>query len=231
MKKKRILLVDDEPRLIRLVQTVLRTEGFDIVVASEGQQAVDLAALEPPDLVLLDIVLADDLDGYEVCRRVREFSQVPVVMLTARAREEDKLRGFEVGADDYLTKPFSAKELLARIKAVLKRSRQSEGAGARLACGPLSLDLVRRRVTVNDREVKLTATEYELLKVLATHAGRVMLHGELLAAVWGPEYRDEVDYLRDYVRFLRRKIEIDPRHPRLLVSRPGVGYLLDVEGL
>ena len=232
MDKERILLVDDEPRLVRLVQTVMRTAGYEVVVAGDGRAAVESAALEQPALVVLDLLLPGDIDGYEVCRRVREFSTVPVIMLTAKAREEDRLRGFEMGADDYLTKPFSSRELLARVKAVLRRSKASDASagGSRLVCGDIALDLLQRRVTVRGGDVKLTHTEYELLRVLAQNAGRVMLHHELLGQVWGPEYRDEVEYLRDYVRFLRRKIEKDPHHPRYLMSRPGIGYVLAPAG-
>jgi two-component system, OmpR family, KDP operon response regulator KdpE len=228
MKTKRVLVVDDEPRLVRLVHTVLSTEGYNVVTASEGKRAVEMVALEQPDLVLLDILLPGELSGYDVCRRVREFSDVPVVMLTAKAREEDKLMGFDAGADDYLTKPFSARELLARIKAVLRRSEHPgmNGAATTVSCGAVLIDMAQRRVMVRGREVALTPTEYDLLRQLALNAGKVMLHEDLLSRVWGPEYRDEVDYLRDYIRFLRRKIEEDPRSPRYIVSRPGVGYMM-----
>ncbi len=228
MRKNRLLVVDDEPRLVRLVATVLQTAGYEVLLAGDGRKAVELAALEQPDLILLDILLPGSMDGYEVCRRVREFSAVPIIMLTARAREEDRLRGFELGADDYLAKPFSARELLARIAAVLRRCRAgaAEAAGSALVCGDLTVDLAQRRVVVRGQEVRLTPTEYELLKELALNAGKVMLHEDLLARIWGPAYRDEIDYLRDYVRFLRRKIEPDPRNPRYILSRPGVGYLL-----
>jgi two-component system KDP operon response regulator KdpE len=177
--------------------------------------------------VLLDILLPHDLDGYEVCRRIREFSDVPVIMLTAKARESDLLEGFDAGADDYLTKPFNAKELVARIKAVLRRVYHPEEMTATtLVCGQLEINFARRIVKRNGERVSLTRTEYALLRQLALNANRVMLHKELLAAVWGPEYRDDVDYLRAYVRYLRRKLEVDPSNPQYILTSQGIGYML-----
>jgi two-component system KDP operon response regulator KdpE len=228
MPEARILVVDDEPKLVRLVREVLSASGFTVLTAHSGEQAVELAALEQPDLILLDIVLAGALDGYQAARRVREFSDVPIIMLTAKARESDLLRGFDAGADDYLTKPFSAQELLARLRAVLKRARRGEGAltETEIVCGPLRLELARHRVTLAGREVHLTPTEYQLLRELAAHRNQVLLHSQLLGAVWGPEYRDDIDYLRAYIRYLRQKLEADPAHPELILTEPGVGYLL-----
>lgn len=229
MTEARILIVDDEPKLVRLVREVLTATGFAVLAANRGRQAIEMVALEQPDLILLDILLADEVDGFEVARRIREFSNVPLIMLTAKARESDLLHGFEVGADDYLTKPFSSKELLARVRAVLKRGRQQAAgqAEAEIRCGPLRIDLARRRVTVADVEVRLTRTEYNLLHELATHPNQVMLHEQLLTAVWGFEYRDDVDYLRAYIRYLRHKLEADPARPKLIVTYPGVGYSLE----
>ncbi len=223
-----VLVVDDEPRLVRLVREVLEAVGYRVVAAGDGRTALERVAIERPDLVLLDILLPRDMDGYEICRRIREFSSVPVVMLTAKARESDKLKGFEVGADDYLTKPFSSKELIARVRAVLRRSKYPEqvGVGAKFACGRLSISFAQRRVFVNGEEVFLTATEYALLRELALHPNCVMLHRQLLTGVWGPEYSDEIDYLRAYIRYLRQKTERDPSQPELIVTRPGVGYML-----
>jgi two-component system KDP operon response regulator KdpE len=202
----RILVVDDEPKLVRLVREVLTASGFAVLSTGSGESAVELVALEQPDLLLLDIVLSGKLDGYQAARRVREFSDIPIIMLTARARESDLLRGFDSGADDYLTKPFSSHELLARVRAVLKRMRR-EGAApleAEIVCGPLRLDLAHHRVSVDGRDIRLTATEYNLLRELATHREQVLLHAQLLTAVWGPEYRDDIDYLRAYIRHLRQ---------------------------
>ncbi len=228
MSEARILVVDDEPKLIRLVREVLTVAHYDVLTAGSGESAVDQIAVEQPDLVLLDIVLSGKTDGYEVARRVREFSDVPIIMLTAKARQSDLLRGFEAGADDYLTKPFSSKELLARVGAVLKRARREPAgpAGAEIVCGPLSIDLARRRVRVGERDVHLTRTEYNLLVELANHRRQVLLHEQLLSAVWGPEYRDDLEYLRAYIRYLRQKLEPDPANPTLIVTSQGVGYML-----
>jgi two-component system KDP operon response regulator KdpE len=228
MSDARILVVDDEPKLVRLVREVLTATGFQVLTAASGEAAIDMAAREQPDLILLDIVLAGTLDGYGVARRVREFSDVPIIMLTAKARESDLLRGFDAGADDYLTKPFSSKELLARVRAVLKRARHEPGtpAESEIVCGDLRIDLARRRVTVASREVHLTRTEYNLLHELATHRNQVLLHEQLLSAVWGPEYRDDLEYLRSYIRYLRQRLEHDPSAPQLILTQPGVGYML-----
>ncbi|MCC6188580.1 MAG: response regulator transcription factor [Anaerolineales bacterium] len=224
----KILVVEDEPKLVQLLRRVLTATHFQVVTASKGEIAVEMAALEQPDLILLDLVLAGEMDGYGVARHIREFSDVPIVMLTAKAREADLLRGYEAGTDDYLTKPFSSRELLARVRAVLKRTRREAGAApeAEIVCGALRLDLARRRVMLGNAEVRLTRTEYNLLRELAAHANQVMMHGQLLTAVWGPEYRNDLDYLRAYVRFLRKKLEADPADPKLIVTAPGVGYML-----
>jgi two-component system KDP operon response regulator KdpE len=226
--KTRILIVDDEPKLVRLVREVLTATGFVVLAAASGEEAIDLVALEQPDLIILDIVLSGKIDGYEVAHRVREFSTVPIIMLTAKARESDLLQGFETGADDYLTKPFSSKELLARVRALLKRAAQSpsETGPSEIKCGPLQIDLARRRARVGSKDVHLTRTEYELLRELALHANQVLLHEQLLMAVWGAEYRDDIDYLRAYIRYLRQKLETNPSEPELIVTCPGVGYML-----
>ena len=223
----KILVVDDEPRVIRLVSEVLKAMGYQVIAASSGKSAVEMVAVEQPDLVLLDILLPQGPDGYEVCRRIREFSDVPVIMLTAKAQEMDMLHGFDVGADDYLTKPFSAKELVARVKAVLRRAkRPEEMVTAALRCGELEIDFARRTVKVRGQNVSLTRTEYALLRQLALNANRVMLHRDLLTEVWGQEYRDDIDYLRAYIRYLRRKLEADPSNPHYILTSQGVGYML-----
>jgi len=228
MPKARILVVDDEPKLVRLVREVLTAIGFDVMSTGSGENAVEMAALERPDLIVLDIVLSGAMDGYEVTRRVREFSDVPIIMLTAKAREADLLRGFDAGADDYLTKPFSSKELLARVRAVLKRARREPAtpAESEIVCGELRIDLARRHVTVAGKQVQLTPTEYNVLHELASHRNQVLLHEQLLTAVWGTEYRDDLDYLRAYIRYLRQKLEPDPANPKLIVTSQGVGYML-----
>jgi len=225
--KQRVLIVDDEPRLIRLVREVLGAVGYEVLEATDGETGIEMVALEQPDLLLLDILLPRGMDGYEVCRRVREFSNLPIIMLTAKAREADILEGFGVGADDYLTKPFSAKELIARVGAVLRRSKSpKEIIIKKLECGDLKIDFARHQVTVRGQHVRLTRTEYKLLGELAMNANKVMLHQDLLAEVWGPEYRDDIDYLRTYIRYLRQKIEVDPSYPRYILTHTGVGYML-----
>jgi two-component system KDP operon response regulator KdpE len=226
MPEARILVVDDEPKLVRLVREVLTATGYAVMSTGRGENAVEMTALERPDLILLDIVLSGALDGYEVARRVREFSDVPIIMLTARARESDLLHGFDVGADDYLTKPFSSKELLVRVRAVLKRTHRETPAETEIICGELQIDLARRQVTVSGRQVQLTPTEYNLLLQLAQHRNQVLLHEELLTTVWGAEYRDDIDYLRAYIRYLRQKLETDPARPKMIMTSQGVGYML-----
>ncbi|MGD2104135.1 MAG: response regulator transcription factor, partial [Anaerolineae bacterium] len=221
------LIVDDEPRVVQLVRAVLEAVGYEVVAAMSGESGIEAVALEQPDLVLLDIRLPNGPDGYEVCERVREFSDVGVIMLTAKARREDVLRGFDVGADDYLTKPFNAKELVARVKAVLRRTQYpEERTEPRRTCGEWEIDFARRTVKVRGERVSLTATEYALLRHLATNPNCVMTHGDLLTRVWGSEYRDDLDYLRAYIRYLRRKLEADPSSPEYIVTAQGVGYML-----
>lgn len=224
---EKVLVVDDEPKLVRLVSEVLTATGYQVSTAASGRAAIEAVALEQPDLVLLDVLMPGGPDGFEVCRRVRDFSTVPVIMLTAKAKEVDILRGFDVGADDYLTKPFNAKELVARVKAVLRRTRRSgEVESTALTCGDLEIDFARCTVKVSGEAIALTRTEYALLRQLALHPNRVILHQDLLAAVWGPEYVDDVDYLRAYVRYLRRKLEPDPATPRYILTSAGIGYML-----
>ncbi len=229
MSEARILVVEDEPKLVRLVREVLSATGYAVLTTNKGAQAVELTAIEQPDLILLDLVLTDDVDGFEVARRVREFSDIPIIMLTAKSRETDVLRGFDAGADDYITKPFSSKELLARVRALLKRARHevSETTDNLLVCGKLIIDFARRRASRGDENIHLTRTEYSLLYELASHPNQVMLHEQLLTAVWGAEYRDDLDYLRAYIRYLRRKLEDDPANPRYILTSPGVGYMLE----
>jgi DNA-binding response OmpR family regulator len=221
-----VLVVDDEPRYVRWITVNLRASGYRVLTAGDGQTAVDLTAAERPDLVLLDIGLPV-LNGLEVCRRIREFSIVPIIMLTAKAAEADKVAGLDAGADDYLPKPFGPPELLARVRAALRRSRYAESPTVEpvFRHGALAIDFARHAVSHGGEPVALTPTEYKLLVQLARHAGRVLLPEELLTAVWGPEYRDEPQHVRLYVSRLRRKIEPDPEHPRYVLTKPGIGYL------
>lgn len=229
MSLGRILVVDDEPKLVRLVQEILLATGYEVLAASNGDQAIEKVALEQPNLIILDIVLLGVMDGYQVARRIREFSDVPIIMLTIKGKEADLLRGFEAGADDYITKPFSSKELLARLRAVLKRSQAVQtNLETEIDCGNLRIDLLRRVVTIHEREVHLTPTEYKVLFELAKHCNQVLLHEQLLTAVWGPEYRNDVDYLRSYIHCLRKKLEPEPANPKMILSNPGIGYMLVV---
>ncbi len=226
-KKSTILAVDDEPHVLRLLKANLESSGYKVLTAQDGEEALEIVAREMPDLVILDLMLPK-MDGYAVCRRIRDFSAVPVIMLTARSAEVDLVHGFEVGADDYLTKPFSVTELLMRVQAVLRRSKWPEEIVTRQSfrAGPIQIDFAQHRVTAGGQEVKLTPTEYRLLAYLATHANRVITHRELLRAVWGPEYGEENEYLRVYMRYLRQKLEPDPSAPRYLITQPGAGYML-----
>jgi two-component system KDP operon response regulator KdpE len=225
-KRATILVVDDEPHVAKLVKANLQPSGYKVLIASDGEEALQMVQTESPDLVILDIMLPK-MDGYEVCRHIREFSPVPVIMLTARSAEVDLVHGFEVGADDYLTKPFGVNELLMRVRAVLRRSRWPEQVLSRqlFKAGPIEIDFAQHKVTVDGQPVKLSPTEYRLLAYLASNAGRVLVHRELLRAVWGPEYGEESEYLRVYIRYLRQKLEPDPANPRYLLTQPGVGYM------
>lgn len=225
-RKASILVVDDEPHVLKLVKANLESSGYRVLTAEDGEHALQLVEKHGPDLVILDLMLPK-MDGYAVCRRIREFSAVPVIMLTARSAQVDLVHGFEVGADDYLTKPFSVTELLMRVQAVLRRSKWPEEIMERqsFVAGPIEIDFAQHRVTVSGEAVKLTPTEYRLLAYLANNANRVILHRELLRAVWGPEYGEETEYLRVYIRYLRQKLEPEPAAPRYLLTQPGAGYM------
>ncbi len=224
-----VLVVEDEPRLVRLIRAILETAGYQVATVPDGERAIEHTVLDPPDLILLDLLLPGSTDGFEVCRRIRGFSMVPIIMLTASAGEEDKLQGFEAGADDYIVKPFGARELLARVRAVLRRSVVTAETPARIELGDLVIDMAAQQVTSHGELVHLTPTEFRLLVTLARHPNQVLTHTALLIEVWGSEYRDEIDYLRTYIRYLRRKIEPEPANPRYLLTTPGVGYRLATE--
>jgi two-component system KDP operon response regulator KdpE len=224
---EKILVVDDDPRVVRLVFQVLRAVGYRVLDTQSGEAALELVALEQPDLVLLDIMLGSGPDGYIVCQRLREFSDVPVIMLTAKARGADIVEGFDAGADDYLTKPFNSKELVARVRAVLRRTlRNEETVTTPRQCGEIEIDYAQYAVRVRGKAIALTRTEFALLRELMLNAERVVLHQDLLSKVWGPEYRDDLEYLRAYIRYLRRKVESDPGKPQYILTVPGVGYML-----
>ena len=226
-----ILVVDDEIRYVRWISVNLEGAGYRVVSATDGATAIQEAAARPLDLVLLDLGLPV-LDGFTVCARIREFSDVPIIILTALADEQDKVRGLDLGADDYLVKPFGPPELLARVRAVLRRGGRTAGGPPpvpRFAVGELEIDFSQHLVRRHGQPVDLSPTEYRLLAHLAQHAGRVVISDALLNAVWGPEYRDELQHVRLYISRLRHKIEDDPEHPRYVLTRPGVGYMLIAE--
>lgn len=226
MKQATILVVDDEPRIVRLVRSNLEPAGYKVLTAADGEQGLRMAEMHDPDLIVLDIMMPG-MDGWDVCRRVREFTTVPILMLTAKGDEQDKVKGLEMGADDYLPKPFGINELLARVRALLRRAKLP-GESKRdpvFVCGDLSMNFAQRRVTVKGKgDIKLSPTEYKLLYELVTNAGRVLLHQDLLRKVWGRGYGEETEYLRVYVRYLRQKLEPDSSKPQYILTEPGVGY-------
>jgi DNA-binding response OmpR family regulator len=223
---KRVLVVDDEPRIIGFIRMNLELEGYQVIEAHNGLEALESVRTRLPDVVLLDVMMPD-LDGFETLRMLREFSDIPVIMLTAKGEENDRVYGLELGADDYITKPFGPRELSSRIKAVLRRydssTRSPEEAVLKID-DRLSVDFNRREVIVNGEHIKLRPTEYRLLYHLIQNAGWTVPHDQLLAKVWGYEYRDEAHYVRLYVNYLREKIEEDPAHPKYILTERGVGY-------
>ncbi|MFZ5917863.1 MAG: response regulator transcription factor [Chloroflexota bacterium] len=222
--KQTVLIIDDDIDLTKIVQINLEREGFKTVVASSGVEGLQKAYSSQPDLVILDIMMPG-MDGWTTCRRLREISDVPIIMLTARGMESDVVKGLELGADDYIIKPFGNKELLARINALLRRADASATKRPPIySDGELVVDFVKRMVTVRDEQVDLTPTEFKLLSTFVQNEGRVLPHRFLLTQVWGPEYADEVNYLKLYVRYLRQKIEKDPSNPAYILTEWGVGY-------
>ena len=224
-----VLAVDDEAGILRLIKLELTTQGFRVVTASSGEEALRMAEEQRPDIALLDIVMPE-MTGLEVMRRLRDRSSIPVILLTAKGSESDKVRGLELGADDYLAKPFSPDELSARVRAVLRRSVGSSAAENIVHVGSVEVDLNRRLVKRSGKIVTLTRTEWMLLQHLAANVGKIMLNAELLSKVWGPEYRDDLKYLRVWVSRLRRKLEDDPSKPKLIKTFQGIGYMLAVPG-
>jgi len=219
-----VLVIEDEPQMLRFLRPALQGHGFRLVEATTGEEGIRQAATRAPDLVLLDLGLPD-IDGIEVTRRVREWTQVPILVISARGRDDDKVAALDAGADDYITKPFSMPELLARARVALRHAARLGATGAsRLTIRELDIDLEKRRVVVAGKTIHLTPIEYRLLTELARNAGRVMTHSHLLRQVWGPGYAGQSHYLRVYMAQLRRKLEQDPARPRYLLTEPGVGY-------
>ena len=229
-KKTTILAADDDPQLLRLMTRNLQLEGYDVLGASDGELALELIESNPPDLVLLDVMMPK-MDGFTVCYRVREFSSVPIIIVTARGQDQDKVRGLDLGADDYLTKPFSVDELLARVRAVLRRSQftareNAQGLRASTATGDLTIDYSQHLVILAGREIALTPTEYRILAYLAQNVGRVVTQDLLLEHVWGSDYLGESHMLQVNINRLRRKLEVDPTQPRYILTKVGIGYSL-----
>jgi two-component system KDP operon response regulator KdpE len=225
VKTTTILVVDDERRYRELLEMNLSRRGYRVLQAGDGLAALNQIEQKTPDLVMLDLMLPD-MDGYEVCRRIREYSSVPIIMLTAKAEQAEKVRGLAIGADDYVTKPFSAEEVLARVVAVLRRAEAGRGETASADFGDLHIDYAQHRATVGGREIDLTPGEYKLLERLALNAGRVVVQDELLRRIWGEGFEGETALLQTAIRRLRSKIEADPAAPRYVLTKRGVGYWL-----
>ena len=222
-----ILVVDDEPQIRKLLSTGLSGYGHEVIAAADGAAALALVAQRRPDLVVLDIHLGREPDGLEVCRRLREWSRVPIIMLSVRGDERTKVQALDAGADDYLTKPFGMEELRARIQAVVRRAVGEPGGAAEsvIRVGVLEIDLANRRVTVEGEEVHFTPQEYDILRLLASHPGKIMTHPAILSAVWGPEYAEMTHYVRIYVNQIRKKLRENPAaNVRYILNEPGVGY-------
>ena len=222
----RILIVDDEPRYLRLLEANLKTKEYEVFTATDGEEALESFSANPVDLILLDVMLPG-MDGFAVCQRIRQFSNVPIIMLTAKGEEHDRVRGLDVGADDYLIKPFSVMELLARVRAVLRRAQVTEtGQNRFFTHGNLRIDFARAEVWLGEQPVYLSATEYRLLLQFTHNIGKVLSAEELLTGVWGPEYRNDKEILWVTIARLRQKVEDDPHMPKHIATRSGLGYLM-----
>jgi DNA-binding response OmpR family regulator len=224
---KRILIADDEPRYLRLLEANLRTEGYEVVTAQDGLQALEVFSSQPIDLALLDVMMPR-LDGFSTCQRLREFSNVPIIILTAKGEEQDRVRGLDLGADDYMVKPFSATELLARVRAVLRRTQISVEPGQTrfFTHGNLKIDFARAEVWLGEDAISLSATEYRLLLQFSHNIGSILTSEELLTSVWGPEYKSDKEILWVSIARLRQKLEEDAHSPKHIVTRSGLGYLM-----
>ena len=224
MSAPRVLVVDDEPQIVRGLKIILRSAGYAVEAAESKAEALAMLASRPPDALVLDLVLPDG-QGVDVCEEVRRWSRLPILVLSAIGDEREKVRALDAGADDYVTKPFGTDELLARLRAVMRRSSEA-GGSPRIEIGELAIDLADRRVTRNRTDVHLTPIEFDLVRILAQHQGRLVTHRHLLREVWGPEYGRETHYLRVHVAHIRAKLEADASRPQYLITEPGVGYRL-----
>ena len=223
-KDPTILLIDDEPQILRALKTILAANHFQVTSATTGEQGIAMAVAQPPDLIILDLTLPD-MDGIEVAEAIREWSRVPIIVLSVRDNEKDKVAALDKGADDYLTKPFGIEELLARIRVALRHSVQAMGnKQSIIKAGPVTVDLARHVATMHGEEIRLTATEFKLLAYLTAHADRVLTHQAILTQVWGFEDFDHVEYLRVYIGQLRKKLEQNPDDPQHILTEPGIGY-------
>lgn len=219
-----ILLIDDEPQILRAIKTILSANRFRVATAKTGEEGMALAVAQTPDVIILDLTLPD-IDGFRVCELIREWSRVPIIVLSVRDAEKDKVAALDKGADDYLTKPFGIEELLARIRVALRHAEQSPGNRQNLIkAGPVQIDMARHVVLFNHEEIRLTATEFKLLAYLAAHADRVLTHQAILTQVWGSDDFDRVEYLRVYIGQLRKKLEENPDEPQIILTEPGIGY-------
>jgi len=228
MSANRLLIVDDEPQILRALTPALAAAGFDVVGASSGEEAMGLLASEPSDVVILDLGLPD-IDGKEVIQRVREWSAVPIIVLSARDLESEKIAALDVGADDFVNKPVGVGELLARIRAVMRGRERRFSAQPRFQFGELEINFPARRVMVEGEEIRLTPREYQLLRILAGHAGQVVTHKQIIMAVWGADSNADAQFVRVLMAQLRQKLEADPSNPQLLLTEPGIGYRLSCE--
>ena len=227
MSDERILVVDDEAQIRRALRTALTGHGYRVTLAEDGEAALEALGSQPPDVLVLDLVMPG-IDGFEVLRQTRTWSELPIIVLSARGEERDKVQALDLGADDYLTKPFGMEELLARVRAVLRR--RPVAPVATIAFGDVTIDIARHVVTKSGAEIHLTPTEFDLLRVLGANVGRVLTHRQLLERVWGSYAADNSQQLRVYINYLRRKLEDDPAHPRWILTEPGVGYRLRSDG-
>lgn len=219
----KVLVVEDDPGIRKFLSVALRAQGFELIEAVSGRDGIGMAATASPDLVILDLGLPD-MDGKEVIRRIREWSQVPILILSVRQAEEEKVAALDFGANDYVVKPFGISELLARIRALLRTVRGNETALAEIVCGDLRVNLARHEVTLGARSIKLTRKEFDLLALLMRNAGRILTHRQLLHDIWGPAHEHDMHYLRVFVGRLRQKLDDDPADPRFILNEPGVGY-------
>jgi len=228
MTSSTILVVDDEPQIRRVLRTTLTSHGYTVFEAKNGEDAFESVRTHRPDLILLDVNMPD-MSGLEVCREIRHSSEVPIIMLTVRNSEQDKVQALDAGADDYVVKPFGSEELMARIRAALRRASPTESLDP-FVSSDLSIDFEKRAVTVKGKPVRLTPKEFELLRQLVANEGKAIPHRRLLQAVWGPDYGDETEYLRVFINQLRKKIEPDPAHPRYIHTEPWIGYRFEAPG-